>query len=215
MAIPTTDTDDFSSSATLISFHRPLPLLRGPIPAGLSDDPSKGPFVLAFRDPSSWKSAFQVCESKVIEQCEAGARIGCSISASNKCKPPWWRFLFGGATVDVAAREQCEELEMASCLAVSKESCLKLGKEKCLPPFRDARIALIDCKGVSKFIFWASPITRRSMWSKSMGSSQPDSCLSLHCDLQVTNYRGSVLLESKTSSEESPGTSSLKQESLH
>ncbi|XP_042478852.1 uncharacterized protein LOC122059871 [Macadamia integrifolia] len=138
MVIPTTDTDDFSPSATLIiSFHRPLPLLRGPIPAGLSDDPSKGPFVLAFRNPSSWKSAFQ-----------AGARIGCSISASNKCKPPWWRSLFGGATVDVAAREHCEELEMASCLAVSKESCHKLGKEKCLPPFRDARIALIDCKEV-------------------------------------------------------------------
>ncbi|XP_043699222.1 uncharacterized protein LOC122650001 [Telopea speciosissima] len=214
MAIPSIDADDFSPSTTLISYDRPLPLLRGPIPAGLSDDPSKGPFVLAFRDPSSWKSAFQTCESKVIEQCEAGARIGCSISASNKCKPPWWRSLFGAVTVDVAAREQCEEREMASCLAASKESCLKLGKEKCLPPFRDARIALIDLNEVSKFIFWASPITRRTMWSKSIGSSQLDSCLPSHCDLEVTNYRASVLLESETSIEDSPGKSSCNQESL-
>ncbi|KAJ4982113.1 hypothetical protein NE237_032950 [Protea cynaroides] len=135
MATPTANTDDFSPSATLISYDRALPLLRGPIPAGLSDDPSKGPFVLAFRDSSSWKSAFQACEFKVIEQCEVGARIGCSISASNKCKPPWWSFLFGAASVDVTAREQCEEREMAACLAASKESCLKLGKEKCLPLF--------------------------------------------------------------------------------
>ncbi|XP_042483782.1 receptor-like protein 7 [Macadamia integrifolia] len=86
--------------------------------------------------------------SEIPQLWPAGARIGCSISASNKCKPPWWRSLFGGATVDVAACEHCEELEMASCLAVSKESCHKLGKEKCLPPFPDARIALIDCKEV-------------------------------------------------------------------
>ncbi|XP_010246381.1 PREDICTED: uncharacterized protein LOC104589682 [Nelumbo nucifera] len=199
------DGDDYSPSATVITFDHPIPLLRGPIPAGLSDDPSIGPFVLAFRDARIWKSALQACEAKVIEQCEAGIRIGCSISASSKCKPPWWRTLFGGAPVDFAAREQCEEHEMAACLAASKGSCLKLAKDKCLPPFRDARIALSD-KEISKFIFWASPSSEaRSMISKPVGSSQMPSYLSSKCDLQVTNYRGTDLLESSCGTENFPG----------
>lgn len=64
------DAEDFSASATLISFDHPIPLLRGPFPASPSDDPSNGPFVLAFRDDRSWLSAFRATESKVIEQCQ-------------------------------------------------------------------------------------------------------------------------------------------------
>ncbi|KAI3836765.1 hypothetical protein MKW92_000214 [Papaver armeniacum] len=142
----TSDVEDFSASATLILFKSPVPPLRIPIPAGLSDDPSKGPFVLAFKDSLSWKSALQASESKIIEQCEAGARIGCSINASSKCRPPWWKTLLGGAPTDLAEREQCEEREMSACLVASKESCLKFAKDKCLSPFLEARIALTDQK---------------------------------------------------------------------
>ncbi|KAK9131543.1 hypothetical protein Sjap_012030 [Stephania japonica] len=141
---------DFSSTATVIAFDPPLPLLRGPIPASASDDPSIGPFVLAFRDAQAWKSALQACQSKIIEQCQGGAQVGCSISASAKCKPPWWRTYFGGVTTDLSEREQCEEREMEACLASSRESCLKFSKDKCLNPFRDARIALIDPKKLRK-----------------------------------------------------------------
>ncbi|KAK1316837.1 hypothetical protein QJS10_CPA05g01937 [Acorus calamus] len=116
-------------------FDRPVPLLRGPIRAGPSDDPSMGPFVLAFRGPESWRSAFLATESKIIEQCEAGARMGCSISASKKCKPPWWKMLFGTNPGDIDERKRCEEREMSSCLEASKESCKKFAHEKCLPAF--------------------------------------------------------------------------------
>ncbi|RZC51290.1 hypothetical protein C5167_019717 [Papaver somniferum] len=150
MEIQTSDVEDFSASATLIYFKSPVPPLRIPIPAGLSDDPSQGPFVLAFKDSLSWKSALQASESKIIEQCEAGARIGCSINASSKCRPPWWKTLLGGAPMDLAEREQCEECEMSACLVASKESCLKFAKDKCLSPFLEARIALTDQKGIVK-----------------------------------------------------------------
>lgn len=62
--------EDFSASATVIPFDSPLPLLRGPVPAGHSDDPTAGPFVLAFRDADSWRSAFRSTESKMMVQCE-------------------------------------------------------------------------------------------------------------------------------------------------
>lgn len=70
MTFSGSDAEDFSASATLISFDHPIPLLRGPFPASPSDDPSNGPFVLAFRDDRSWLSAFRATESKVIEQCQ-------------------------------------------------------------------------------------------------------------------------------------------------
>ncbi|MBA0737287.1 hypothetical protein Gogos_010757 [Gossypium gossypioides] len=82
--------EEYSASSTTIKFERPLPLLRGPIPAGTSDDPSSGPYILAFKYLPSWAAAYKSCESKIIFQCEEGARIGCAISASNKCKPAWW-----------------------------------------------------------------------------------------------------------------------------
>lgn len=181
--------EDFSASSTLLMFDPPLPLLRGPLPAGLSDDdPSLGPFVLAFKDDRAWNAGFRACKSKIRDQCEGGARIGCSISASSKCKPPWWRTLLGGATVDYSERERCEEREMTACIAASKESCLNFAQEKCIIPFRDARIFLISQKEISKSISQAA-----SNWAAINYSShqQPSSV----CSLEVTNYRGSALLD--------------------
>ncbi|KAF6146657.1 hypothetical protein GIB67_008943 [Kingdonia uniflora] len=152
MAMPKSEVEDFSPSATLIFFDRPIPLLRGPVPAGLSDNPSIGPFVFAFKDARSLKSAFRSCQSHIREQCEGGARIGCSISASKKCKPPWWKTLFGGTNVDFSERAQCEEREMSACVAASEDSCPNFATSKCLSPFRDARISSLGLKQVSDLI---------------------------------------------------------------
>ncbi|KAG6783872.1 hypothetical protein POTOM_009550 [Populus tomentosa] len=135
--------DEYSASATTIKFDRPIPLLRGPIPAGPPDDPSISPHVLAFRNPQSWAVAYKTCESKIISQCEEGARFGCAITASNKCKPPWWRGFIGGARLeDLKERERCEDREMEGCLVEAKDKCVGFAKEKCWKPFRDARIAV-------------------------------------------------------------------------
>ncbi|XP_050238504.1 uncharacterized protein LOC126687994 [Mercurialis annua] len=141
---PSTPTklDEYSASATTINFDDPIPLIRGPIPASESDDPSSGPYVLAFRNPQSWVTAYKLSESKLISQCEGGARIGCAISASEKCKPPWWRYLIGAKLPDLEEREKCEEREMEGCLVVAKEKCVGFAKDKCFKPFCDARIAV-------------------------------------------------------------------------
>ncbi|KAG1342570.1 putative tRNA sulfurtransferase [Cocos nucifera] len=199
-AILGSDLEEFSASATVVPFDPPLPLLRGPVPAGFSDDPSAGPFVLAFRDAGSWRFAFRATEAKIIEQCEAGARVGCSISASNKCKPPWWKTLFGVSAADFAEREKCEEREVASCLAASKEACIQFAKEKCLSPFRDARIASIDLKGNLQLDFGAPDTAKniseaRCTEPKSFCFDQETSYDVAIFNLETTNYRGSILLE--------------------
>ncbi|XP_048499917.1 uncharacterized protein LOC104894573 [Beta vulgaris subsp. vulgaris] len=140
----TNNEDDYSPSSTLIHFDHPLPLLRRPIPAGPTDDPNLGPYVLAFTSPQSFFSSLKSCESKLLEQCEAGVRIGCSISASNKCRPPWWKTLFG--SIDFKERSECEEREMGVCLQNSKEKCGEFAKEKCLGPFKWARVACRERK---------------------------------------------------------------------
>lgn len=99
---------------------------------------------------------------------KAGARVGCSINASNICKPPWWKSVFGASVVDYAERERCEEREIASCLEASKEPCVKFAKEKCFPAFRDARIASTENGG---------------------------SDLELQLNPEITCYTGSTLLE--------------------
>lgn len=171
---------DYSPAATLVPFDQPLPLLRGPLPAGLSDDPSAGPYVLAFKDATSWRSAFRETESKIIQQCLAGARVACSISASKKCSPPWWKSVFGPAKVDFAERERCEEREMSACLDSAKEPCIGFAKGKCLAPFFEARIASIRAEEYAKAF--------------SLPSDNSGSCLP-QCNLEVTNYRGRALLE--------------------
>ncbi|XP_059285782.1 uncharacterized protein LOC132039282, partial [Lycium ferocissimum] len=113
---PSIDLEEYSASKTLIPFDQPVPLLRGPIRAGPQEE-TAGRFILAFKDPISWASAYKACESQVIQQCESGARIGCSIVASDKCKTPWWKSFPGSASnQDFAERARCEEREMEACL---------------------------------------------------------------------------------------------------
>ncbi|XP_011628526.1 uncharacterized protein LOC18423975 isoform X1 [Amborella trichopoda] len=164
------ETEDYSAAATVVGFDPPISLLRGPVPASSIDDPSKGDFVLAFKDERSWRRAFQASEAKLREQCEAGARVGCSIGASTKCRPSWWQSLFRSNAVDFSERERCEEREMAACLDASKEACIQFAKDKCLPVFRDARIA--------------SKNHKHGLESMLLGSEIES----------ATNYRGSVLL---------------------
>ncbi|KAK9282488.1 hypothetical protein L1049_005406 [Liquidambar formosana] len=198
MSAPPYNLDDYSPSSTIIPFERPLPLLRGPVPAGSTDDPSIGPFVLAFRDAQAWRSAYRACESKLIEQCEGGARIGCSLSASSKCKPPWWRALIGRiSSSDFAERAKCEEHETEICMSAAKENCVRFAKEKCLNPFRDARVAVrerkVDSREVSKLISLASASNGSAM-ANSIGVIQLGSWLSSKFVYEVTNCRGSDLL---------------------
>lgn len=164
--------DEYSSSTTIIAFDRPVPLLRGPVPAGPSDDPSVGDYVLAFRDPQAWARAYGACESKLIEQCEAGARIGCTISASSKCKPPWWRALTGFRPSDLKEKAQCEERETEGCLAVAKEKCAGFARDKCLKSLRDGRIAarggLVNPKKLQELLCWATMVDR-STWVNLVG----------------------------------------------
>ncbi|KAF5937542.1 hypothetical protein HYC85_025048 [Camellia sinensis] len=207
MVTPPPNIDDYSPSSTIITFDCPVPLLRGPLPAGSADDPSAGPFVLAFRDAQSWTSAYKACESKLTEQCEAGARIGCAISASSKCKPPWWKSLFSRGKTDFADREKCEEREMAVCLEASKASCSKFATDKCLPVFRDARIALkdrkVNWKEASKLIFWASlpfSASERSVGFDLIGLGQLGTWVEFEDRIEVTNYRGSDILGTFTDS---------------
>ncbi|XP_051141789.1 uncharacterized protein LOC127258822 [Andrographis paniculata] len=140
-APPRGSSDDYSAEATLIHFQRPLPLLRGSIEASPSDDPSAGPYLLAFRSPRAWAAAYENSKSNIISQCESGARIGCSISASSKCKPPWWKTLLGiSSEQDFKERARCEEIEMEACFAAAKEKCVVFAEEKCLPAFKHARV---------------------------------------------------------------------------
>ncbi|KAM1207334.1 hypothetical protein EV1_007978 [Malus domestica] len=146
----------------------PGPLLRGPVRAGPPDDPSSGPYVLVFRDPKAWANAYRACESKIVEQCEAGARIACAVSASEKCKPPWWRAMIGQKVTDLKQREQCEEREMEGCLTAAKEKCGGFAKEKFLKPFREARIAGVNVKQVERLVCWGT-LADPSTWLNLIG----------------------------------------------
>ena len=184
--------DDYSASSTVITFDPPIPLIRGPLPAGPSDGTSLGPHVLAFRDAQAWASAFRACERKIVQQCEEGARIGCAISASSRCKPPWWKALFGSKPSDLKERELCEEREAANCFAEAKEKCVGFARDKCLVPFRDARIRVrergLDSKQAVRLIHWASVPERGLGVMSAMG------CRSLFGgELGVTNCRASEL----------------------
>lgn len=101
---------------------------------------------------------------------------------------------------DFAEREKCEEREMASCLAASKEACIQFAKEKCLPPFRDARIASIDLKGILHLDSGA-PETLKNI-SEATCAEPTTFCVHQEAsndmakfNLEITNYRGSILLE--------------------
>ncbi|CAD6256155.1 unnamed protein product [Miscanthus lutarioriparius] len=186
--------EDYSAAATVVRFDPPLPLLRGPVPSPASGD---GPVVLAFRDAASWRAAWEVAEASLVSQCEAGARSGCSISASRKCKPPWWKGLFVAAPTDYEERERCEEREMAACLEAAKEACIKFAKEKCLGPFRDARIASEGLLENTHFDIWGAAADKSSSNSLCALNNQQ----SFSPDPGVTNYTGSDVLDSLSSKE--------------
>ncbi|MQM18326.1 hypothetical protein Taro_051317, partial [Colocasia esculenta] len=191
--------EDFSASATLVHFDRPLPLLRPPLPAGAADDPSAGPFVLAFRSADCWRSAYRRTEAQVVKQCEAGARMGCALSASKKCRPPWWKSLFGVGAVDFAERERCEERETLACVEASKEPCIRFANEKCLPPFRDARISSISLNGLPHSS--CSQTCNSGPEGMALKPEHGDPSIAVVNNLQInnlesTNYRGSALLQS-------------------
>ncbi|XP_030502692.1 uncharacterized protein LOC133028921 [Cannabis sativa] len=192
---PPEDFEDYGPSSTLIGFDRPLPLLRGPVPVGPLDDSSTGLFVLAFRNPRAWAKAYRACESKIIDQCVSGARIGCSISASSKCKPSWWLNLTGFTASDLKEREQCEEREMNGCLAVAKEKCFGFAKERCLKSFRDARVVErgrgLNTKQVQKLVGLVT-MGDKSTLVRLIGFNQ----LVSHREFGTRYYRASELLGS-------------------
>ncbi|KAM6541311.1 hypothetical protein CsatB_005758 [Cannabis sativa] len=192
---PPEDFEDYGPSSTLIGFDRPLPLLRGPVPVGPLDDSSTDLFVLAFRNPRAWAKAYRACESKIIDQCVSGARIGCSISASSKCKPSWWLNLTGFTASDLKEREQCEEREMNGCLAVAKEKCSGFAKERCLKSFRDARVVErgrgLNSKQVQKLVGLVS-MGDKSTLVRLIGFNQ----LVSHREFGTRYYRASELLGS-------------------
>lgn len=181
--------DEYSPSSTVIKFDRPIPLLRGPLPASPSDDPSAVPYVLAFKDSQAWASSFIACERKIVQQCEQGARIGCAINASSKCKPPWWKVLSGVKLEDLKEREACEVREMEECFAVAKEKCVGFAKEKCLVPFRDARIK------VGKGVFNLKEAVKLISWGSRPMNGMSSNCL-IGGEFGVTNRRASELLGS-------------------
>ncbi|KAL1816723.1 hypothetical protein ACET3Z_019297 [Daucus carota] len=178
---------EYSASSTLIPFPTPLPLLRQPIPASRPDDPSLGPFLLAFPDPQSWSSSLSSCQSQITHQCESGSRVGCSIAASHKCKPPWWKPLIGLSNQDFREREACEVREMERCVEESRGKCVSFAREKCVSVFRDARVAVDwrngDRRSVGKLVWLAT-----LMGSQSVGFEF------LRSQVAVSSYRGSELL---------------------
>ncbi|KAJ1265984.1 hypothetical protein BS78_08G116000 [Paspalum vaginatum] len=177
--------EDYSAAATLVRFDAPLPLLRAPVPSAA---PGEGP-VLAFRDAASWRAAWDAAEASLVAQCEAGARSGCSITATCKCKPPWWKGLFGSAPTDYEERERCEEREMTACLEAAKEACIKFAKGKCIGPFRDARIASEGLLQNTDFDVWGAGSHKTS------STSSCNNPQSFNPDPSVTNYRGGDLLD--------------------
>uniref|UniRef100_A0A7I4EDF5 Uncharacterized protein n=1 Tax=Physcomitrium patens TaxID=3218 RepID=A0A7I4EDF5_PHYPA len=82
---------NLSPSVLVIAFDPFLPLVRIPVPVGRDEDSSKGPYVLAFRNEETWRQAWKTCKEKIATQCEAGAKVGCSVSAAMACRQPWWK----------------------------------------------------------------------------------------------------------------------------
>ncbi|RCV39077.1 hypothetical protein SETIT_8G194700v2 [Setaria italica] len=179
--------EDYSAAATVVRFDPPLPLLRAPVPSAAPGEPH----VLAFRDAASWRAAWDAAEASLVSQCEAGARSGCSITASRKCKPPWWKGLLGAAPTDYEERERCEEREMAACLEAAKEACIKFAKGKCIGPFRDARIASGGLLENTDFDVWGAGGDKTASASSCALNNQQ----LFNPDHSVTNYRGSDLLD--------------------
>lgn len=105
--------------------------------------------------------------------------------------------------MDYAAREQCEEREMAACLVAAKESCIQFAKDKCFSPFREARIASDNLKGIAQNVLWHNGAVENE--SKGTGKESESASFlyetchgSLKYNYEVTNYRGRDLLDDAT-----------------
>jgi hypothetical protein len=110
------------------------------------------------------KNAITLCRYTCLLQ--AGARSGCSVSASRKCKPPWWKRLLvvvaAAPPTDYEERSRCEEREMAACLEAAREACAKFAKAKCAGPFQDARIAHEGVLANTGFDVWGAAADKSS-----------------------------------------------------
>ncbi|KAH1106149.1 hypothetical protein J1N35_009917 [Gossypium stocksii] len=150
--------EEYSTYSTTIKFERPLPLIRGPIPAGTSDDPSSGPYILAFKDIPSWAAAYKSYESKN--------------HISMRGRRTNWS-LIGWKSMDLTERERCEDIEMGACLAAAKEKCVSFAKEKCTIPFLNARIAVGEKEIMNKRVertVHATSLPEESKWVYFIGS---------------------------------------------
>ncbi|GBG85250.1 hypothetical protein CBR_g39816 [Chara braunii] len=134
-------------------YNPPVPLLRIPVPeeaASVGDNTEtsdriagKPMYVLAFPDEASKNAAWDRCKERIATQCEAGARMGCSIAASRKCQLPWYMNVlpFRGPKSSQELREECEERVMEACIADSKQRCAAHAADACAPAFACARVA--------------------------------------------------------------------------
>nr|TKW01819.1 hypothetical protein SEVIR_8G203900v2 [Setaria viridis] len=112
----------------------------------------------------------------------AGARSGCSITtASRKCKPPWWKGLFGAAPTDYEERERC----------------LLFAKGKCIAPIQDARIASNGLLENTDFDVWRAGSGKASSTLLAVPNNQH----LFSSGPGVTSYKGSDLLYSLSSEE--------------
>lgn len=208
---------DLSPTATTIAFDPVIPLLRVPVQAGEIDDPSKGPYVLAFKDEDSWRCAWRACESRLLEQCEAGARMGCAVGASNKCKPPWWKYVFNIGKItnnQISEREACEEHEMKTCVLASRDACIKYAKDTCRPTFENARIAkpnqnidsIFTAQNYKTVKCWNSKSTVKSEidLERPLCSSESDLLRTKKSEFETT-YRGRTLLGEASSERNQEG----------
>ncbi|GJP83986.1 hypothetical protein CLOP_g14084 [Closterium sp. NIES-67] len=153
---------ELSPAVTTVAFSpAPLPPLRLPVKAGPGDSPERGKWVLAFQDEASWRGAWGACERKIGEQCEVGARMGCSVRATTRCQEalPWGLRGAGGGFLGVMEllgvgggggrggeeeekeREACEEREMMACLATAQDACREHAQQQCATAFSQALIA--------------------------------------------------------------------------
>ncbi|KAK3279400.1 hypothetical protein CYMTET_12715 [Cymbomonas tetramitiformis] len=94
-------------------------------------------FELDFVNERRRQSGKEHCERLLSSRCLAGARAGCALSASRRCKPSLFKMLgfsrSNGAD-DLCtweSREACESTHMASCLLAVGLSCTEYARDTC------------------------------------------------------------------------------------
>lgn len=148
--------------------------------------------------------------------------MGCSISAANVCRIPWWKqalaFMKVAKPDAGGEREACEEREMRACLASSKETCIKFARDTCDPIFAEARIAEShvpldprfaanpsrrkDSKLRSKnAVEGKNPEARLANSSRDSGGNDGTESSGMESPQVTTNYRGSKLMNRESGQE--------------